>query len=171
VQLYEPLIGHWCARAGLQSADTADIGQDVLLAVSNNLADFRKEIANGAFRGWLWTTTQNKITDFWRRRGRQASAEGGSDAQRRLLQCAAAESALSESDALDETRILYQQALTLIQREFEERTWQAFYRVVVNEESPIDVASQLGMSPGAVYIAKSRVLARLRSEFAGVLIS
>ena len=59
--------------------------------------------------------------------------------------------------------------MELLQAEFEPRTWQAFWKIVVEEKAPADVAAELGMSKGAVYVAKSRVLKRLREEFAGLL--
>jgi RNA polymerase sigma-70 factor (ECF subfamily) len=65
--------------------------------------------------------------------------------------------------------MLYRRALELMQRDFEERSWQAFWRVVIEGQNPKEVAAQLQMTPNAVYLAKGRVLARLREEFAGVI--
>jgi RNA polymerase sigma-70 factor (ECF subfamily) len=67
-------------------------------------------------------------------------------------------------------RQLFHRALELIQREFEERTWQAFWRVVVAGQSPQEVAEALAMSPGAVRVAKCRVLHRLRQELGDLVI-
>jgi RNA polymerase sigma-70 factor (ECF subfamily) len=52
----------------------------------------------------------------------------------------------------------------LIRNEFEERSWQAFWRMAVGGRTANDVAAELSMSPGAVRVAKSRVLRRLREE-------
>jgi RNA polymerase sigma-70 factor (ECF subfamily) len=68
-----------------------------------------------------------------------------------------------------EEAAVYQRALELIQHEFEPRTMQAFLKLVVEGKSPQAVADELGMSKGAVYTAKSRVLARLRKEFEDLL--
>ncbi len=59
-------------------------------------------------------------------------------------------------------------ALELIKSQFEETTWQAFWKVAVDGLSPSDVSSQLGISLGAVYTAKSRVLSLLRRELQGL---
>lgn len=60
-------------------------------------------------------------------------------------------------------------ALKLIQVDFHETTWQAFWRVTIDGEAPDVVATSLGLSKGAVYTAKSRVLTHLRAEFEGIL--
>ena len=57
-------------------------------------------------------------------------------------------------------------AVQLMKTDFKEKTWQAFWRVTIEEESPADVALDLGLSVSSVYTAKSRVLSHLRSELA-----
>ena len=64
---------------------------------------------------------------------------------------------------------MYERCVRLIRTEFEERTWRAFWAAAVDGRPAAEVAAELGMSPGAVYIAKSRVLKRLREEFDGLL--
>ena len=51
-----------------------------------------------------------------------------------------------------------------IRVEFHERTWQAFWKVVVEGRDTSDVAADLSMKPGTVRVSKSRVLLRLRHE-------
>ena len=43
-------------------------------------------------------------------------------------------------------------------------TWQAFFQTAMEGRTPSQVASHVGLSVGAVYVAKSRVIARLRLE-------
>jgi RNA polymerase sigma-70 factor (ECF subfamily) len=57
---------------------------------------------------------------------------------------------------------LLERALESIHGEFHERTWQAFWRVVVEGRTTSDVGAELQMTPGAVRVAKCRVLLRLR---------
>jgi RNA polymerase sigma-70 factor (ECF subfamily) len=80
-----------------------------------------------------------------------------------------AEAATLESATEPRSGDLYRRALDLIRSEFEERTWRAFLMVTVEGRLPADVAVELGTTPGAVYIAKSRVLKRLREEFGDLL--
>jgi RNA polymerase sigma-70 factor (ECF subfamily) len=167
--LYAATVYVWCRRAGVCEADAPDVSQEVFSAVARHITDFRRERPGDSFRGWLWTITRNKVRDHRRRRAGQARAAGGTTAQEVMNQVA--EAAEPDSETGPETRPgdLYRRALELIRSEFEERTWRAFLMVTVEGRLPADVAVELGTTPGAVYIAKSRVLKRLREEFGDLL--
>jgi RNA polymerase sigma-70 factor (ECF subfamily) len=169
VTLYAPLVFHWCGRWNLGEPDAADILQEVFQAVFVHVADFRKERPADSFRGWLRRITRNKVLDHFRRLGREPQGVGGSDAQARLNQLAFPQSS-EEDDNGDEPaeRGLFLRALDLVRQDFEERTWQAFWRTAVEGQSPRDVAEALSMSAGAVRVAKCRVLHRLREELGEV---
>jgi RNA polymerase sigma-70 factor (ECF subfamily) len=163
--LYGPLVYGWCRGRGLRVPDAEDVLQEVFLVVSGRVNDFRHDRPGDTFRGWLWGITRNKIGDWLRRQARQETAVGGTDAQRRLQEAPAAPDSGPAAGYPEggEPGDLYRRALDVIRPEFEERTWQAFWRVVIDNEAPADVARGLGMSRNAVYIAKSRVLHRLRA--------
>jgi RNA polymerase sigma-70 factor (ECF subfamily) len=165
VALYAPLVLHWCRRQGLQDHDAADVFQEVFQAVVSHVAGFRRDRPGGTFRGWLRTITQNKLRDHFRRRGGEAQGVGGSSARDRLAQLPGPEPA-EESCAPDEVveGALFARALALIRAEFEERTWAAFWGTAVEGRAAKDVAADLAMTRGAVRVAKSRVLHRLRAE-------
>lgn len=163
VDLYGPLVFHWCRRQNLQPEDMADIFQEVFRAVAGHIVHFRKERREDSFRGWLLVITHNKIRDYYRRQGKGPVAAGGSDAQRLLDQVPAPASS-ADSAEMDQQHRLLHRALDLIRAEFEERTWQAFWGVVVEGQTPAEVAEALGVSANAVYKAKARVLRRLREE-------
>lgn len=169
VHLYGPLVYSWCRKAGLQPADAADVGQEVFRAVARKVVEFRRDEAGGSFRGWLRTIARNKIRDFARRGSARVQGEGGSEAQDALLQVPLDEPDGPEQLDPEEDRLLYHRALGLLRAEFKGPTFQAFWRVAVEDERPADVAAALGLSVNAVYLAKSRVLRRLRDEFAGLL--
>jgi RNA polymerase sigma-70 factor, ECF subfamily len=166
VDLYEPLVLRWCRRAKLGSADAADITQEVFLAVSGHIGTFRMEEAGHTFRGWLRMITHNKICDHLRKSPPNQAQTGGSDAYRELQKVQAAELPdASEAELADEVAVLYRRALELIVSDFEEVTWKAFWGVVVEGQPPAGVAQELAISRNAVYLAKARVLQRLRGEF------
>jgi RNA polymerase sigma-70 factor (ECF subfamily) len=169
VALYAPLVYHWCRRWDLQEQDAADILQEVFQAVLTHLADFRRTRPGDTFRGWLRTIVRNKVHDHFRRLGREPGGVGGTDAQRRLAQLPGPEPAEAAADDPEAERRLFHRCLELIRGEFEERTWQAFWRTAVEGRSPKDVAAGLAMSPGAVRVAKCRVLQRLREALGDVL--
>ena len=170
VALYGPLVFHWCRRWDLQDQDAADVFQEVFQAVAAHVGGFRKERPGDTFRGWLRTITRNKVHDLFRRQGREPGGAGGTDAHQRLLHLPAPAAAEEDSAAGDdaERRLLYQ-ALEVVRGEFAERTWQAFWRTAVEGQVPRDVGGDLAMSPGAVRVAKSRVLQRLREELGDLL--
>jgi RNA polymerase sigma-70 factor (ECF subfamily) len=105
------------------------------------------------------------VLDHFRRLGREPGGVGGTDAQQRLAALPAPEPALEPGTPEDRAELsLFYRGLDVIRGEFEPRTWQAFWRTAVEGRSPRDVGDELGMSPGAVRVAKSRVLHRLRQE-------
>jgi len=165
VTLYAPLVLQWCRGWGLHEQDVADIFQDVFQAVAAHIGGFRKQRPGDTFRGWLRTITRNKVHDHFRRRGREPEGVGGTEAQRRLAQLPAPSPQDEDSFAEERgERALLYQALELIRPEFAERTWQAFWRTTIEGRPAPDVAAELSMSAGAVRVAKSRVLQRLREE-------
>ena len=159
VTLYGPLVEHWCRRGSARREDAADLAQEVFLAVSQGLERFERR-GPGSFRAWVRGITRHKLLDYYRRAERQAPAAGGSTALERLHEIPDPQPG-SDEDA-DEMSGLYRRALDLIRGEFEERTWQAFWLTAVEGREAPAAAADLGMSPVAVRIAKSRVLARLR---------
>ena len=169
VQLYGQTVYGWCRRAGVSEVDAADVSQEVFAAVARHIGDFRRERPGDSFRGWLWTITRNKVRDHWRRHADRVKAAGGTTAHQVIQQVPDDAEPDSEAGAEGETGDLYRRALELIRSEFEERTWRAFLMVTVEARLPADVAAELGATPGAVYIAKSRVLKRLREEFKDLL--
>jgi len=162
VVLYAPLVLHWCRQWGLSHEDAADVFQDVFQSVAAHIGGFRREKDGDTFRGWLRAITRNKVNDYHRRRQREPGGVGGSEARVFLSQLPDA-SDEDGSGAVAENLLLHR-ALDLVRGEFEPRTWQAFWRTAVEGRPAGDVAVELSMSPGAVRVAKSRVLHRLRAE-------
>jgi RNA polymerase sigma-70 factor (ECF subfamily) len=165
--LYKPLVMWWCSRKGLSSHDTEDVAQDVFVTVQSRIGEFRPGPQPGSFRAWLRTITDHKVGDFIRRSRKQPEAAGGSTAQKVLEQVPDDTGGdVAEPDSPDERRILLRRALELVKAEVEPRTWEAAWRTTVLDQRPADVAADLGMTPNAVYIARSRVLSRLRELLA-----
>ncbi len=161
VQLYAPLLYAWAQRWGLQDQDAADLVQEVLVALVQKLPEFDYD-PQRRFRGWLRTVAQNKWRDLVRRKGLRGSAEGS------LADVAAPD----ENDELAEAeyrRHLVSRALQLMQAEFPEKMWKACWEHVVAGRPVAEVAAELGIAEGTVYVAKSRIMSRLRQELEGLL--
>jgi RNA polymerase sigma-70 factor (ECF subfamily) len=166
VRLYAPLIASWCRRWGVAEQDLGDLLQDVFAAVASHLKRFRKDRSGDTFRGWLATIVRNKVRNHFRRRAGEPAATGGTEAALHMQQVPDPAAVDDAGDCSDE--VLYDavllSALESIRSEFHERTWQAFWRVVVEGRTAVEAGAEMNMKPGAVRVAKSRILMRLRRE-------
>jgi RNA polymerase sigma-70 factor (ECF subfamily) len=168
VALYRPLVLFWCCRGGMQGADAEDVSQEVFAAAATSLDRFHHDRPGDTFRGWLRGITRNQIL-MWRRGNRhQPQGQGGSE-MLHILQGAADPLGNPDDDEQLQFSELYRRALEVLRPEFEERTWQAFYRTVVDGYSPAALTTELGMTAPAIRQAKSRVLRRLKEEVGDVL--
>ena len=171
VRLYTPLLFQWCRRAGLQDTDAADVAQDVFYAVSKSIATFSREREGGTFRGWLRTITTNKIRDRHRLNVPGAYGVGGDDGMTVTHEAPEAREPFSAADAHgpEDELTLMRRAVEIVLGDYEEHTRAAFLRVTMGEESAADVARDLNMTVNVVYLAKSRIMRRIREEFAGLI--
>src|SRR5262249_17149677 len=132
VQLYGPLLYHWCRQRRLPEPDAQDLVQEVLLGVAKGIRDFRRERADDSFRGWLWTITHNKVGD-WLRKQRQQ--RGRTETTPIDIDAVAAPPMADSSLGGEEIAGLYRRAIDLIREEFETASWQAFWAVVIEGRS------------------------------------
>jgi RNA polymerase sigma factor (sigma-70 family) len=163
VDLYAPLVYRFARRRGLQDADAADLTQDVLQAVARGCGRLEYDPLRGSFRAWLFTVARNRLNTFLkqRERRRQRAGESVEALPEEPAAPTADEAALWEQEYQQR---LFDWAADQVRGHFQDRTWQAFWQTAVEGQSPSAVAEALGMSVGAVYIARSRVLARLREQ-------
>jgi RNA polymerase sigma-70 factor (ECF subfamily) len=157
---YAPVVLRHCRRRGLQDADAADVTQDVLRAVASAIKRFDYDPSRGAFRQWLCAVTRSKLNRYFRRRMSQESGSGRTTVAEALLQQPDGQ---EEQEWSDDCRAgILDWALRAAREKFTEKTWRAFYLTAVEGKSADDAAAQTGLSVGAVYVAKSRVVAQLR---------
>jgi RNA polymerase sigma-70 factor (ECF subfamily) len=163
VALYTPLIYSWGRHVGLQEQDAADLVQEVFLKLIQVLPTFTYD-ANKGFRRWLRTVTLNTWRDRRKRRGDRPLP--GDEAALAEVAAPGGPDAFWDSEY---RRQIVNQAVALMQADFQPATWKAFWEQVVVGRAARDVASDLGLTPGAAYAAKFRVLNRLRQELHGML--
>ncbi|MHC4406536.1 MAG: RNA polymerase sigma factor [Planctomycetota bacterium] len=168
VEVYAPLVDHYGRRHGLQAADTADLAQEVLQAVAGAAGRFDYDPQRGSFRGWLFMITRNKLRNVLASRRRHPRASGRSDVKELLEQQPDPEPDEAAWNRQYQWR-LFSWAAERIRGDFQDSTWQAFWQSAAENRPAKEIAEQLGLSVGAVYIAKSRVLARLRQTIQQVV--
>jgi RNA polymerase sigma factor (sigma-70 family) len=153
VRLYAPVVYRFARRKGLQDADAADLTQEVLRGVSGSVGAF--DPALGLFRSWLFTLAHRRLYDFVQRSRRDQTVELMEELPAR-----------SEEDSWNQEveRQLFVVAADLIRPAFSETTWQAFQLAAVEGHGGQEVAATLGISVAAVYLAKSRVMVKLKTE-------
>jgi RNA polymerase sigma factor (sigma-70 family) len=164
VSLYEPVIYRVLRRTGLQEADALEVMQDLFLAVNRNIERWEPGREQGSFRGWLRRVTRNLVVS-WVRRQRREVTTSMIDLDS-LLQPPAVDGPDSDEFDRELRRALFHKASKQVREEVRPQTWEAFWEVAVTGTSTADIASKLGMTVGAVRVAKCRILARLREVVA-----
>lgn len=167
LQIYEPMLFRLASRWGLQEADAREVVQETLLAVSKSIPEYRDLGHTGAFRGWLAAITRNKLADHLASRAKEVRGSGDTDVHRWLdQQQPSGDSSLSLWD-WQQRRQIFAWAAERVRGQVRAATWQAFYRTSVQGEPVAEVAVDLGIREGMIYVARSRVMARLRKAVAG----
>lgn len=164
LELYSPLIYGFVRNRGLQDADAADLLQDVLRSVAGAVERLEYDKQKGGFRAWLFTITRNKLATFLTSRRSHNQASGDSGQHEVLNSHPDRSSDLEHEWEREFQRQLAARAMQTIQTEFEDKTWQAFWQTAVDGLPAAEVSRRIGLSAGAIYVAKSRVLARLKEE-------
>ena len=167
--LYRPLMAAWLNRQGVPPHDLEDLSQEILLRVVKHLPGFQHSGPRGAFRAWLRTIVCNRTTDYWRALDTDTQASGGSGATAALQQLADPDSDLNRQWDEEHDRYVLNCLLDLVEEEFEATTLRAFRRLALDGASGAETAQELGLSVAAVYVAKSRVLQRIRQEAEGLI--
>ncbi len=163
MEIYEPLVYRLARRRGFQDADAADLSQEVFRAVAAAVERWRANPDRGSFRAWLFLIARNTMINALKKKQRRPQATGDTQFRRRLESQPAPddEAALVEAEY---ERGLFHWAAEQIRGEFRPSTWQAFWLTGVEGQKPQAAAQALGLSVGAVYIARSRVMARLKEK-------
>ena len=162
VELYSPLVYGFARKQGLQDADAVDLTQEVLRVVSRSIGRFDYDPKQGSFRGWLFTIVRNELNDWFAKQRSVVVGTGGSSEICRLQEIPSTHDELSALWEREHQQRLFAWAADRVRSEVNESTWQAFWKSTVENQSGKQIATELKMSVAAVYLAKSRVMARLK---------
>jgi RNA polymerase sigma factor (sigma-70 family) len=162
VRLYEPVVYRLARRRGFQHADAEELLQEVMLAVARAAEGWVPDPERGRFRTWLHRIARNLMVNFLTRRKHQVWGTGKSDMQQMLEVESDPQSAVTQLFEVEYRRETFRWAAGQVEREVKGTTWQAFWLSTIDDLPAAEVASRLKISVGNVYIARSRVMARLR---------
>jgi len=164
---YRPIVVAFARRNGLQEANAEDVAQETMAEFLRAYREGRYDRSRGSrLRDWLKGIAANRVRESLRKRARTKERQPPeSESQTDFLARVPDEKALDGWNEEWQTHIL-SMCLRVAQSEFDSTTSEAFEMYAVRQIDAADVASHLNMSRNAVYIAKSRVLARLHELFA-----
>lgn len=159
VELYTPLLFFWARRRGLAELEALDLVQDIFLDLYQQLPHFRCD-RRRRFRQWLHSAFSRR----WVSRRQTATVPAEPAAPRPALVAARGE----DGARAEPENYLVPLALRLMQPDYPEATWQAFWEVAVRRRPAADVARELQLSVPAVFTAVARVRRRLNQELGGL---
>ena len=163
VSLYQPFLARVVRSSGVRSQDVHDIVQNVFVSLVRRMPSFQYDSQAGRFRGWLRRIVQNAVIDFYRSEaGRRGTLEREMDRQQHHNPEVISS---LEADA-EQRRHVLENVLSVVQRESKPLTWSCFSQHLLQGRAARDVASELQISPNAVYVNASRVLERVRNRCA-----
>ena len=157
VVLFTPLLSRWGNRLGIPASDTEDLLQEVFTILFRKLPEFRYDPTK-SFRAWLWTVFHHQTLAWRKRQTRNLPLSV------HQLESLASPDSVAEASEAEYRRVLIDRVLQIVQTDFPPQTWQIFWQVTVEGKPGVEVARHFGVTPNVVYLARGRVLARLREE-------
>lgn len=162
VEVYGPLVFRMAKQQGLQTADADDVVQEVFLAAGESVSRWMEQPNRGRFRGWLLGVARNIAINVLTRRPKGGVGVGGDGPAESLAEISAPTELQSSQFDLEYRREVYRWAAEQVRETVSPTTWDAFHLTHVERVSVDQAARQLGISIGGIYVARSRVMNRLR---------
>lgn len=163
IETYTPLLSETARRLGLSSHDASDAVQEVLVHLVSAITKWKPSGQRGSFRSWLATVSRNQMIQLLQRTNALRSEGVVDERQLYLLGQVTAPAEATATFNLVFRQQVFLFVVDKIRSDFQAKTWNAFWLTYVDQTPPAEVARQLSLSVGAVYIARSRVMNRLRT--------
>jgi len=165
VSVYEPFLRRLVARQGVPERHVPDVTQQVLLAIARSVEGWQDDGQSASFRRWLKRVARNVVSRFMSRERREAGGQGGTD----LLELLGNVPEVTDEKARKYMHELVVWATEQVRGEFRETSWKAFWGTLVDGRSVAEVAAELGVTPGGIYMSRSRITARIRAKVKEVI--
>lgn len=160
-RLYRPLLVRYARHWGLSDGEGEEIAQQCLDVVLGQIREFRRK---SSFRGWLRGIAHNKVRQHFRDKHKRAG--GGDDALAEVADPAEAPPEVWDRQ-WEAAHVAY--CIDHLGDDFAAHTLQAFELYVVHEMPVEEISRLLGMTPNQIYVAKSRVMKKLRERSAELM--
>lgn len=165
VRLYEPFLQRVVERQGVPARHVPDVTQQVFGAIARSVEGWTPDGHPDSFRRWVHRVARNIVIKFMTRERRHPTAQGGSSIVE-LLHAVADEPDEQLARRYEYELVVW--AAGQVRDEFRETSWRAFWGTLIEQRDVQDVAAELGVSPGSIYMSRSRIMARLRQKLAEV---
>lgn len=166
VATYRPIVLRLAQQRGLQSADADDVAQRILFSVSTAVENWEPASNGPRFRNWLGRIARNAIINALTRQ--KPDRGSGSSSIQGLLEEVPANNVLADALKMEGRVEAVRWAARCVEPEFTPATWAMFYETTVLGNSVADVAQLQKRSVGAVYVARCRVMQRIRTKITEV---
>ena len=166
VCLYEPFLYRLAERQGVPAHHVPDVVQQILLAVAKSVDGWTDDAKGASFRRWLTTVARNIVIRFMTRERKHGGAKGGTEVLE-LMQSVVDTPDRQQIERYEHELIVW--AAEQVKGEFIESSWAAFWATTIDGRSVNDVASELNISPGSIYMSRSRIMARIKAKVHEVL--
>ncbi len=163
---YEPFLRRLAVRQGVPERHVPDVVQQVLLAIAKSVDGWQDDGSPASFRRWLATVSRNIVIKFMTRERKQAGGHGGTEIVD-LLSNIPAEPDADQVQRYEHELIVW--AAEQVRGEFVETSWKAFWATVIEGQTVSDVAAELHLSPGSIYMSRSRIMAKIRTKVEEVM--
>ncbi|MDB5389858.1 MAG: polymerase sigma factor [Planctomycetaceae bacterium] len=159
---YEPFLMQLVRRQGTPERHTQDVTQQLLLAIARSVENWTDDGQEASFRRWLSRVARHVVIKFMTRERRQIAGQGGTDFLDLLEQAPDLVADAAQTRQYEHELIVW--AAEQVRGDFHEASWKAFWATQIEGRNVAEVAVELGVSPGSIYMSRSRILARIRAK-------
>lgn len=158
---FYPALFNFARSLGLSATDAEDAAQETMLAFLKAFRGGKYNRKKGQLSHWLFGVARRVILNFRKRRPREYVIKDDTTGTS-FWDMVADENAFKHTWDTEWRRMVLERCLQQVRKEVDQKIYEAFELYALNQRPVEEVSKTLGMSQNAVYIAKSRVLSKLR---------